>query len=88
MGTTASTIGTELVAPATALNADVPQGSDSYRVNANGTVTVDYVQINRIALPKVDARGVHNFNLASHRISRIVGYVNGPLTAVTGGILG
>lgn len=76
----------QLVVLATVLNADVPQGSDSYTVNANGSVTVDYIQTNRIALPQVDVREVHTFDLATCRTERIVGFVFGPLTSFTGGI--
>lgn len=45
VGVTAETVRLELVALATALNADVPQGSDSYIVNNNGTVTSDFIQV-------------------------------------------
>lgn len=86
VGVTAGTVRAELVALATALNADVPQGSDSYQVNANNTVTVDYIQTNRIALPRVNVREIHSIDVATCRISKIVGYVQGPLTAITGGI--
>lgn len=45
VGITADTVRLELVALATILNAGVPQGSGSYINNANGSVTVDYIQV-------------------------------------------
>lgn len=45
VGFTAETVRAELVLLATLLDADVPQGSDSYIVNANGTVTSDFIQV-------------------------------------------
>lgn len=47
VGVTAGTVRLELVTLATVLNAGVPQGSDSYINNANGSVTVDYLQVRR-----------------------------------------
>lgn len=45
VGFTAETVRAELVLLATLLNAGVPQGSDSYIVNSNGTVTSDFIQV-------------------------------------------
>jgi hypothetical protein len=74
------------VALATALKASVPAGSEHYTVNSNSTVTVDYIQTNQIALPRVTVREIHSIDPATCRISKIVGYVHGPLTAITGGL--
>ncbi|KAF7190218.1 Alpha-ketoglutarate-dependent 2,4-dichlorophenoxyacetate dioxygenase [Pseudocercospora fuligena] len=52
-GVTAETVGAELVLLATLLNADVPQGSDSYIVNKNGTVTSDFIQMRFEHLPEI-----------------------------------
>ena len=86
VGITAETVRQELVVLAIALNAGVPQGSDHYLVNANGTVTVDYIQTNNIALPVVNVREIHSIDVATCKIEKIVGYVHGPLTAVTAGL--
>jgi hypothetical protein len=86
VGVTAETIRKELVVLATALDAGVPQGSDQYTVSSNDTVTVDYIQTDRLALPRVNVREVHSFDVSSCRIAKIVGYVHGPLTLFTTGI--
>jgi len=86
VGVTASSVRALLVVLATVLDADVPQGSDNYLVNANNTVTVDFIQTNRIALPEVQVREIHSFDPHTCQITKIVGYVNGPVTAVTGGL--
>lgn len=87
VGVTAETVRSELVVLATALNAGVPEGSDHYTVNPNNTVTVDYIQTNRIALPRVNVREIHSIDTSTCQISKIVGYVHGPLTAVTAGLI-
>lgn len=46
-GVTADTVRAELVLLATVLDAGVPEGSDSYIVNQNGTVTADFIQVSR-----------------------------------------
>ena len=86
VGVTADTVRAELVILATALNAGVPQGSDKYQVNANNTVTVDFIQTDRIALPRTHVREIHRIDTSTCQISKIVGYVHGPLTAVTAGL--
>lgn len=86
VGVTADTVRTELVVLATALNAGVPQGSDSYTCNANGTVTVDYVQTDVVALPRSQVREIHSFDDEACQISNIIGYVHGALTGVTAGL--
>ena len=47
VGVTATTVRLELVGLATVLDAGVPQGSDSYIVNSNGTVTSDFIQVSQ-----------------------------------------
>ncbi|CAK1356771.1 uncharacterized protein RHO25_009047 [Cercospora beticola] len=81
VGFTADTVRAELVALGTILDADVPGGPDNgatFTVNQNGTVTVDFVQTDRIALPRVDVREIHSFN-EQCEITKILGYVRGPL---------
>ncbi|KAK4499754.1 hypothetical protein PRZ48_007940 [Zasmidium cellare] len=78
VGITADTVRGELVALATILNAGVPQGSDSYIVNPNGTVTSDFIQTDRVALPSEQVREIHEFNDAC-QITKITGYVHGKL---------
>lgn len=53
-------------------------------VNSNGTVTVDYIQTDGIALQEVDVREIHSFNTAC-QITGIIGYVRGNLEEFTGG---
>ena len=86
VGVTADTIRQELVVLATVLNAGVPAGSDTYICNANGTVTSDFIQTDQIALPMTHVREVHSFDDSQCEISKIIGYVHGPLTAVTAGL--
>ncbi|KAM3425770.1 hypothetical protein BST61_g7700 [Cercospora zeina] len=79
VGFTAETVRAELVALATALDADVPGGPDDgavFTVNGNGTVTVDFVQTDRIVLPRVDVREIHAFNERCE-ITKILGFVRG-----------
>ncbi|KAF2207251.1 hypothetical protein CERZMDRAFT_102536 [Cercospora zeae-maydis SCOH1-5] len=81
VGFTADTVRAELVALATVLDADVPGGPDDgavFTVNGNGTVTVDFVQTNRIVLPRVDVREIHSFN-ENCEITKILGFVRGNL---------
>ncbi|EMC95532.1 hypothetical protein BAUCODRAFT_492943 [Baudoinia panamericana UAMH 10762] len=85
-GVTADTVRQELVILATVMNAGVPQGFDKYMCNANGTVTVDYVQTDFVALPMSQVREIHSFDDSTCQISKIVGYVHGPLTVVTAGL--
>jgi len=71
---------------ATALNAGVPVGSDSYTCNANGTVTVDFVQTDQVVLPRTQVREVHSFEEGKCEIEEIVGFVHGALSVVTAGL--
>ncbi|PPJ53942.1 hypothetical protein CBER1_05824 [Cercospora berteroae] len=80
VGFTADTVRAELVALGTILDADVPGGPDNgatFTVNRNGSVTKDFVQTNRIALPRVDVREIHSFNEQTCQITKILGYVRG-----------
>lgn len=67
------------------LEADVPQGSDHYTVNPNGTITVDYIQTDGIALQKVDVREIHSFN-DNCQITGITGYIRGNIEAFLGDV--
>lgn len=73
-----------LVGLGTALDADVPRGSDSYTVNPNGTVTVDYIQTDRPALQTVDVREIHTFDPKTCEILGVNGYVRGSVEDFTG----
>ena len=75
-----------LVGLGTFLQAGVPQGSDHYQVNHNGTVTVDYIQTDGVVLQEVDVREIHSFDEAACQITGITGYVRGSLEAFTGGL--
>ncbi|KAK4621922.1 hypothetical protein CLAFUW4_06591 [Fulvia fulva] len=79
VGVTDSTVCLELVGLATVLDAGVPEGSDSYIVNSNGTVTSDFIQTDRLVLQAVHVREIHEFDESTCRISKILGYVNGSL---------
>lgn len=85
-GVDATTTRAVLVGLGIVLDAGVPQGSDRYTVNGNGSVTVDYIQTDGIALQKVDVREIHSFDEQSCEISGIVGYVRGSLEAFTGSL--
>lgn len=52
VGVTADTVRQELVVLATVLNAGVPPNSVSYTNNANGSVTVDFIQVYRCLIPE------------------------------------
>lgn len=67
------------------LDAGVPEGSDHYTVNDNGTVTVDYIQTDGVALQRVDVREIHSFNAAC-QITGITGYVRGNVEAFLGNL--
>lgn len=67
------------------LEADVPKGSDHYTVNPNGTITVDYIQTDGIALQKVDVREIHSFN-DDCQITGITGYIRGNIEAFLGNV--
>ncbi|CEJ87756.1 hypothetical protein VHEMI04505 [[Torrubiella] hemipterigena] len=82
-GVDALTTRAVLVSLGTLLEAGVPQGSDHYSVNPNGTVTVDYIQTDGIALQKVDVREIHSFN-SDCQITGITGYVRGNVEAFLG----
>lgn len=75
-----------MVSLGTVLEAGVPEGSDHYTVNKNGSITVDYIQTDGIALQRVDVREVHSFNDDSCEITGIDGYVRGNVEAFTGGL--
>lgn len=83
-GVDAITTRAVLVGLGNALDAGVPKGSDHYTANKNGSVTVDYIQTDGIALQKVDVREIHSFDEQTCEISGIVGYVRGSLEAFTG----
>lgn len=63
----------------------MPEGSDHYMVNPNGTVTVDYIQTDGVALQRVDVREIHSFD-DSCQITGITGYVRGNVEAFTGNL--
>lgn len=67
------------------LEADVPQGSDHYTVNPNGTITVDYIQTDGIALQKVNVREIHSFD-DDCQITGITGYIRGNIEAFLGNV--
>lgn len=66
------------------LDAGVPDGSDRYTVNSNGTVTVDYTQTDGLARQTVDVREIHSFNSTNCQIIGITGFVRGNLEAFLG----
>ncbi|KAI1357764.1 hypothetical protein F5Y08DRAFT_323443 [Xylaria arbuscula] len=79
VGLTADTVRTELVILGAVLNANVPAHSVHYINNSNGSVTVDFIQIDSNVLPHEQVREIHEFDQRSCQITKITGYVHGPV---------